>query len=61
MFAFYVIFLTFALLVAYAGFDATLRLVAYLDILFRTQIIEIRLWFLKKRLGLDREFDLPKK
>ena len=61
MFTFYVIFLIFALLVAYAGFDATMRLVAYLDILFRTQIIEIRLWFLKKRLGLDREFDLPKK
>ena len=60
MFAFYVIFLTFALLVAYAGFDATLRLVAYLDTLFQTQIIEIRLWFLKKRLGLDKEFP-PKK
>ena len=61
MFAFYVIFLTFALLVAYAGFDATLRLVAYLDALFQTQIIEIRLWFLKKRLGLDKEFGPPKK
>lgn len=61
MFAFYVIFLTFVLLVAYAGLDATMRLVSYLDILFRTQIIEIRLWFLKKRLGLDKEFDLPKK
>lgn len=59
MFVFYVTFLTFVLLVAYAGFDATIRLVAYIDILFRTQIIEIKLWFLKKR--LERELNLPKK
>ena len=59
MFVFYVIFLTFVLLVAYAGFDATIRLVAYIDIIFRTQIIEIKLWFLKKR--LENQLNLPKK
>ena len=46
-------------MVAYAGLDATIRLVMYVDILFRTRIIEIKLWFLRKK--LEKSLNLPKK
>lgn len=59
MIAFYVLFLIFLGMVAYAGLDATIRLVVYVDILFRTRIIEIKLWFLERK--LRKGLNLPKK
>jgi hypothetical protein len=56
---FYFLVIVFAILVAYAGFESTLRLIAYLDIKYRYQIIKIRLWFMKKR--LERQLNLPTK
>jgi len=56
---FYFLVLFFLALVAYAGFESTLRLIAYLDIKYRYQIIKIQMWFMKKR--LERQLNLPTK
>jgi len=59
MSVFYFLVIVFAILVAYAGFESTLRLIAYLDIKYRYQIIKIQMWFMKKR--LERQLNLPTK
>ena len=56
---FYFLVLFFLALVAYAGFDATLRLVAYLDLKIRYQIIKLQMWFMKRR--LEKQLNLPNK
>ena len=56
---FYFLMLFFLVLVAYAGFDSTLRLIAYLDLKYRYQIIKLQMWFMKKR--LERQLNLPNK
>ena len=59
MLVFYLLILTFVVLVAYAGYDATMRLVAYADLTIRYQIIQVRMYFMRKRLqkslNLDRK------
>ena len=59
MSVFYFLVIVFAILVAYAGFESTLRLITYLDIKYRYQIIKIQMWFMKKR--LERQLNLPTK
>jgi len=59
MSVFYFLVIVFAILVAYAGFESTLRLIAYLDIKYRYQIIKMKMWFMKKR--LERQLNLPTK
>jgi len=59
MSVFYFLVIVFAILVAYAGFESTLRLIAYLDIKYRYQIIKIQMWFMKKR--LEKQLNLPTK
>ena len=53
MILFYLLVLTFVALIAIGGFDATLRLVAYIDLLYRHQIVKVRLWVLKKKLQVQ--------
>lgn len=57
MVVFYLLVLTFIALVAIGGYDATLRLVAYIDLLFRYQIVRVRMWFMKKRLEFQLNID----
>ena len=53
MVVFYFLVLTIIALVAVGGFDATLRLVAYIDLLYRHQIVKVRLWVLKQKLQVQ--------
>ena len=58
MLLFYLLFLTFVVLVLIGGYDATMRLVMYIDLKIRQFFLDIRIWFfkrkLKKRLLKDR-------
>ena len=55
---FYLLMLTFVALVAYAGYDETLRLIRYLDLNFKYFIIRVKMkWMerkLRKKLLADR-------
>ena len=53
MVVFYFLVLTIIALIAIGGFDATLRLVAYIDLLYRHQIVKVRLWVLKQKLQVQ--------
>ena len=59
MLLFYLLFLTFVVLILIGGYDATMRLVMYIDLKIRQFFLDIRIWFfkrkLKKRLLKDRE------
>ena len=59
MLLFYLLFLTVVALVLIGGYDATMRLVIYIDLKIRQFFLDIRIWFfkrkLKKRLLKDRE------
>jgi len=56
---FYVIVILLAFCVSYAGWENTMRLVAYLDIQVRYFFVKIRMWFLKRKLEkqMKRDFD----
>jgi|TARA_A100001011_G_scaffold3938_1_gene4525 hypothetical protein len=59
MLLFYLLFLTFVVLILIGGYDATMRLVMYIDLKIRQFFLDIKIWFfkrkLKKRLLKDRE------
>ena len=63
MLLFYLLIVTFGLLVAYAGYDATMRLVAYADLTIRYKIIQVRMYFMRRRLqkSLNLDFQQLKK
>jgi hypothetical protein len=44
-------------LVAIAGIEETLKLIFYLDLHLRYQIIKVRLWFFRKK--LEKQLNLP--
>ena len=47
---FYVLILTFVLLVAYAGYDATMRLVQFMDLQVRYAWIRIQMKWMEQKL-----------
>jgi len=49
----YLVLLTFLALVAIGGYESTLRLVRYLDLQLRMEIIQIRVFFMKRKLEKD--------
>ncbi len=59
MLLFYLLFLTFVVLILIGGYDATMRLVMYIDLKIRQLFLDIKIWFckrkLKKRRLKDRE------
>ena len=59
MLLFYLLFLIVLALVLIGGYDATMRLVMYIDLKIRQFFLDIKIWFfkrkLKKRLLKDRE------
>jgi len=50
MLGFYIIVFLVAALFAYAGYDATMRLFAYIDISLRYQLIQFRLFLMRRKL-----------
>lgn len=54
---FYLLVLTLVVLVAIAGIEETLKLIFYLDLHLRYQIIKVRLWFFRKK--LEKQLNLP--
>ena len=60
MIGFYLTVSILILMIAYAGFENTLRLFRFADLTIRYKIIKIRGYFLmrqlKKQLDLDREY-----
>jgi len=53
MLTFYFLCLVIIILLIIGGYDATMRLVSYLDLQVRFQIIRIRSYFLMKKLRRD--------
>ena len=50
MILFYVLILTFLLLVAYAGYDATMRLVQFIDLQVRYAWIRVQMKWMEQKL-----------
>ena len=53
MILFYLLFLTFIVLLFIGGYDATMRLVAYIDLNTRYKILKLRMWFFKNKIKKD--------
>jgi len=49
----YLVLLTFFALIVIGGYESTLRLVRYLDLQLRMEIIQIRVFFMKRKLEKD--------
>jgi len=60
MIVFYLLVLTFITLVLVGGFDATLRLIAYVDLLYRYQIVKVKMWVMRKKLESQLAIDHKK-
>ena len=54
---FYLLVLTLVVLVAIAVIEETSKLIFYLDLHLRYQIIKVRLWFFKKK--LEKQLNIP--
>ena len=50
MILFYFLFLTIVVLLVIGGYDSTMRLVMYIDLRIRELILDIRIWFFKRKL-----------
>jgi len=50
MLIFYILVLTFALLVAYAGYDATMRLIQFIDLQIRYAYIRVQMKWMEQKL-----------
>ena len=59
MIGFYFLVFLVAALFAYAGYDATMRLFAYIDITLRYQWIQFRLYLMRRKLEQQLIKDLP--
>lgn len=53
---FYLLVIIFFALVLYDGFDSTIKLISYIDTKVRHKIVEIEMWFIRKRIESDPEF-----
>lgn len=57
MIIFYYFALVLLALVAYAGWQETLKLIFYLDLLLKYQIVKVQMWSMRKK--LERELNIP--
>lgn len=57
MIIFYYFALVLLVLVAYAGWQETLKLIFYLDLLLKYQIVKVQMWSMRKK--LERELNIP--
>ncbi len=47
---FYLLILTFVILVAYAGYDATMRLIQFIDLQIRYALIRVQMKWMEQKL-----------
>ena len=59
MYVFYVLVAFFLILVAYAGWEETMRLIAFAELQVRYAYVKVRMYQMKKR--LEKELNLPAK
>ena len=50
MFTFYLLVLIVLLMIAYAGFEGTMRVFAYLDLQLKFLVVRIRMYFMGRKL-----------
>lgn len=55
----YFIIVIFLTLIIIGGYESTLRLISYVDLIIRFEIIKIKMRFLKRK--LEKELNLPPK
>lgn len=55
----YIILIVFLGLVAIGGYESTLRLIRFIEISIKYEIVKVRMWFLKRK--LEKELNLPSK
>lgn len=58
MYGAYFLVVFFLILVAYAGYDETMRLFSYIDLSLRYFWVRLRMFFMKR--DLERRLDLPR-
>ena len=59
MLGLYVLITCFILLVAYAGMEETIRLLAYIDLVIRYQWIKFKMFMIRRKLEQQLIKDLP--
>ena len=59
MLGLYVLITCFILLVAYAGMEETIRLLAYIDLVIRYQWIKFKMFMMRRKLEQQLIKDLP--
>jgi len=59
MLGIYVIGTVIVLMVAYAGMEETMRLFSYVDLMIRWQLIQFRMFMMKRKLEQQLIKDLP--
>lgn len=55
----YIVLIVFIILVAIGGYESTLRLVRYIELSLRYEIIKVQMWFMKRK--LERQLGIPPK
>jgi hypothetical protein len=60
MLFFYLLVLTVVALIIIGGYDATMRLVAFIDLNTRYAFLNARMWFFKKRIERQLSKDIKK-
>lgn len=53
----YVLLIVFIAAVAIGGYESTLRLVRYIELSIRYEIVKVRMWFMKRK--LEKELGIP--
>ncbi len=54
-----VLLITLIMLIAYAGFDETMRLIAYLDLRVRYAIIKFKMKRIQRQMEMEKKLGLP--
>lgn len=53
----YVLLIVFIAAVAIGGYESTLRLVRYIELSIRYEIVKVQMWFIKRK--LEKELGIP--
>lgn len=53
----YIVLIVFIAAVAIGGYESTLRLVRYIELSIRYEIVKVRMWFIKRK--LEKELGIP--
>ena len=59
MHTFYILVIFFAILIAYAGWEETMKLITYAELQVKYAYVRFRMYLMKRR--LERELNLPAK